>query len=109
VLAAEPKRGEARIYAALVELGQREDARALEHLEAIRPLIRHPRVAATVDRAMAAIREGLSEPARRLVAASLDDAVEWAREVQAASRRAHAYAVEWSWTAYRDRYHLPYP
>ena len=108
VLADAPTRTEARMYAALAELAQREDARALEDLEALRPLIRHPRIAATVDRATEAIREGLSEPARRLVAASLDDAVEWAHDVQRASRRPYAYSFEPSWSIYRDRYYLPF-
>ncbi len=104
VLVEDPGRGEARLYLALVELGQREDARALEDLETLRPLIHHPRIAATVDRAMAAIREGPSESARQLIAASLDDAVEWARDVREASRRAAVYPLEPSWTIYRDRY-----
>jgi Tfp pilus assembly protein PilF len=108
VLAEEPKRGEARLYLALAELGQQEDARALEDLEALRPVIRHPRIQATVDRAMAAIREGLSETARRLVMASLDETVEWAREVREASRASQAYALEPSWTLYRDRYYSPF-
>ena len=109
VLADDPRRGEARLYLALVELGRHEDARALEDLEILRPLIHHPRIAATVDRAMAAIREGLSEPARQLVAASLDDAVEWARDVREASRRAAVYPLEPSWTIYRDRYYPSLP
>jgi hypothetical protein len=55
--------------------------RALEQLEALRPLIRHPRIAAMVDRAIAAIREVFGnvatphrgEPRRR--AGALLDAV----------------------------------
>jgi len=105
VLAEEPGRGAVRLYVALTELGQHEDARALEDLVALRPLIRHPRIAATVDRATAAIREGLSEPTRRLVVASLDDAVEWASEVREANRRPHVYFFERSWPLHRDRYH----
>jgi tetratricopeptide (TPR) repeat protein len=104
VLAEEPTSGEARLYVALAELGQHEDARALEDLEALRPLIRHPRIAAAVERAMAAIRKGLSDPARHLVAASLDDTVEWAREVREASSRWRAYSFE-SWPIYRDFYY----
>jgi tetratricopeptide (TPR) repeat protein len=109
VLGEDPKRGEARLYLAVVELGRHEDARALEDLEILRPLIHHPRIAATADRAMAAIREGLSESARQLVAASLDDAVEWARDVREASRRAAVYALEPSWTIYRDHYYPRLP
>ncbi|HSF02028.1 MAG TPA: tetratricopeptide repeat protein [Solirubrobacterales bacterium] len=102
VLAEDPKRGEARFYVALAELGQHEDAQALEDLEALRPLIGHPRIAAAVDRAMVAIREGLSEPARRLLAAGLDDTLEWAREVRDARR--HAYSFD-PWPIYRGLYH----
>jgi tetratricopeptide (TPR) repeat protein len=109
VLAEDPNRAEARLYLALVELGRHEDAWALEDLETLRPLIHHPRIAATVDRAMAAIREGPSESARRLVAASLDDAVEWARDVREASQRAAVYPLEPSWTIYRDRYYPRLP
>ena len=107
VLADDPRRGEARLYLALVELGRHEDARALDDLEILRPLLHHPRILATVHRAMAALREGLSEQARQLVAASLDDAVEWARDVREASRRAAVYPLEPSWTIYRDRYYPP--
>ena len=109
VLAEDPKRGEARLYLALVELGRHEDARALEDLQTLRPLIHHPRIAATVDRAMTAIRGDLSESARQLVAASLDDAVEWARDVREASQRAPVYPLEPSWTIYRDRYYPRLP
>jgi tetratricopeptide (TPR) repeat protein len=109
VLARDPRRAEARLYLALVELEQHEDARALEQLETLRPLIRHPRIAAAVDRAIAATREGCSETSRRLIAASLDDAVEWARDVREANERASAYALEPYWTIYRDRYYEPLP
>jgi tetratricopeptide (TPR) repeat protein len=109
VLAEEPRRGEARLYLALAELGQEEDTRALEHLQAVRPLIHHPRILATVDRAMAAIRGGLPGPARQLVAASLDDAVEWARDVWEARERAPGYVLEPSWTIYRDLYYPRLP
>jgi cellulose synthase operon protein C len=104
VLAEQPRNGEARLYAALAELGLREDARALEDLEALRPQIRHPRILAAVERAAAAIREGLSDRARRLVAASLDDTVEWARDVREATGRRRAYSVQ-SWSIYRDLYY----
>jgi ribosomal protein S16 len=109
VLARDPRRAEARLYLALVELEQHEDARAIEQLETLRPLIRHPRIAAAVDRAIAATREGCSETSRRLIAASLDDAVEWARDVREANERASAYALEPYWTIYRDRYYEPLP
>jgi hypothetical protein len=109
VLAEESRRGEARLYLALVELGRHEDARAVDELRVLRPLIRHPRIAATVERAIVAIREGLSESSRRLVAASLDDAVEWARDVREASRPATVYPLERSWTSYRDLYYPRLP
>jgi tetratricopeptide (TPR) repeat protein len=102
----DPQRGDARLYLALAELALHDDTQALADLEALRPLVRHPRIAATVERAIGAIREGLSDSARRLTAASLDDAVEWAREVQLASH-AHIYALEPSWTMYRDRFYVP--
>jgi len=102
VLAESPKRVEARIYLALVELERRDDPRALEELTMVRPLIRHPRIAAAVERAIGAIREGTSDTSRELIRASLDDAVEWARELRDARERAAAYAVEPYWTIYRD-------
>jgi Tfp pilus assembly protein PilF len=105
-LSADATRADARLYLALSELGLRDDARALSDLEALRPLVRHPRIAATVARAIAAVREGLSDPARTLAAASLEDAVEWARDVQLASHT-HIYALEPSWSLYRDRLYVP--
>lgn len=56
-----------------------------------------------------AARELVSESSRRLVAASLDDAVEWARDVREASERATVYPVELSWTSYRDLYYPRLP
>jgi tetratricopeptide (TPR) repeat protein len=109
VLVEDPRRGEARLYLALAELAQEEDTRALEHLQALRPLIQHPRILATIDRAMGAIRAGLSGPARQLVAASLDDAVEWARDVREAHERAPVYPLQPSWTIYRDLYYPRLP
>jgi tetratricopeptide (TPR) repeat protein len=109
VLTEEPRRGEARLYLALVELGSHEEARAVEELQVLRPLIHHPRIAATVERAIVAIRGGLSESARGLVAASLDDAVEWARDVREASQHTPVYLLEPSWTLYRDRYYPRLP
>jgi len=49
-----------------------------------------------------ALREGTSDTSRELIRASLDDAVEWARELRDARERAAAYAVEPYWTIYRD-------
>jgi tetratricopeptide (TPR) repeat protein len=109
VLVEDPRRGEARLYLALAELGREEDARALEQLQGLRPLIHHPRILATVDRAIAAIRAGLPGPARQLVAASLDDAVEWARDVREAHQRAAVYSFEPSWPIYRDIYYPRLP
>jgi tetratricopeptide (TPR) repeat protein len=109
VVAEDPRRGEARLYLALAELGQEEDVRALEDLQTLRPLIHHPRIKATVDRAMVAIRGGLSGSARQLVAASLDDAVEWARDVREARQHGPVYPLEPSWTLYRDLYYPRLP
>ena len=109
VIAEDPTRGEARLYLALTALGQHDDARALEELQALRPQIRHPRMAATVDRAMAVIREGPPPSVRGLVAASLDDAVEWARDVREAARRPPVRYLEPSWSVYRDRYYRRVP
>jgi hypothetical protein len=58
---------------------------------------------------MGAIRAGLSGPARQLVAASLDDAVEWARDVREARERAPVYLLQPSWTIYRDLYYPRLP
>jgi hypothetical protein len=77
-----------------LEPEQHHDACALEELEILRPLIRHPRVAATVEHAIVVIREGSSETSRRLIGANLDDAVEWAREVREANERAAAYSLQ---------------
>jgi tetratricopeptide (TPR) repeat protein len=109
VIAEDATRDEARLYLALAALGQHDDTRALAELQALRPQIRHPRIAAAVDRAMTVIREGPPESVRRLVAASLDDAVEWADDVREARRRPPAHVLEPSLSVYRDRYirHLP--
>jgi tetratricopeptide (TPR) repeat protein len=83
VVADDPQRGDARLYLALAELGLHDDPGALADLEALRPLVRHPRIAATVERAIGAIREGLSDSTRLTAAVSM---TRWSGRARFSSR-----------------------
>lgn len=92
VIAQAPKHREARLYLGLAYLQKGENGPAAEQLAALLDLKPHPRVAAQIDRALRVIRSGpLSDQLKSLVAASLEDEVEWEREVREAERERRIY------------------
>ena len=92
VLAQAPKHAEARFYLALAYLGKGQNSAADEQLTALLALEPHPRIAAQIDRALKVIRAGpLSDEVKRFVAASLEDEVQWEREVREAERPRPVY------------------
>ena len=76
---------------------------ALRHLEEAHAAARgiHPRIAAQLDRVLAVLGPGLDVRVRDLIAADLDDAYEWTREVEAARRTARA-PLEPAWSLVWD-------
>jgi tetratricopeptide (TPR) repeat protein len=85
----------AQLYLALAYLRKGEVGPTEEHLTKLKALAPAPRVAAQIDRTLALLREEapLTEPMRAFVAASLEEQVAAAREVQEARRARHYYAV----------------
>ncbi len=70
---------------------------ARTELEAVRARGLHPRIAAQLDRVLAILGPGLDDRVRDLIAADLDDAYEWTREVEAARRSPRA-PLEPTWS-----------
>lgn len=91
-----PAHGGARLYLALAHLRTHEDAKALEHLTALRTLELEPRFGALVDQALALMRAGAPpDPVRTFMVASLDYGADWSRELaetRQALRHAQLYA-----------------
>lgn len=85
-----PRHTEARLYLGLSFLRRGDDSLADEQLTALLDFQPEPRLAAQVRRALQVIRteQPLSEELRDFIAASLEDEVEWAREVEEARRAA---------------------
>jgi tetratricopeptide (TPR) repeat protein len=83
-----PAHSAARLYLALAQLRSRHDGEAVKQLEALRALPIEPRFAAEVDQTVTLLRAGnVTDPIRTYVAASLDYAYDWVREI-AETRRA---------------------
>ena len=102
-----PASAEARLYLGLAHLVRRRDDEARAQLVEVRALGPHPRVAAQIERALALLQPDLSAPLRAFIAASLDDAVEWAWDVVEARRIPRA-PLEPRWQLYWDG-HYAYP
>ncbi|MBI2155042.1 MAG: tetratricopeptide repeat protein [Candidatus Rokubacteria bacterium] len=81
-----PKRREARLYLGLSYLRKGEIGPAEEQLAALAALKPHPRLVAQMDRALRLLRVEYppSEELRAFIAASLEDELEWEREVREA-------------------------
>jgi len=78
----------ARLYLALAQLRKRQDKDAERELEALRTLALEPRFIAEVDQTLALLRAGgITDAVRTYIAASLDYAFDWSREL-AETRRA---------------------
>jgi len=82
-----PGHAMARLYLGLAHLQRGEEGRADEHLTAFRTLQLDPRTAAQVDRTLRLLRDApLTADLRAFVAAGLEDAAEWRRELQETRR-----------------------
>ena len=77
-----PGQPAARLYLALSHLRKREDAKAQAELTELRALFREPRLAAQVDQTLALLGAGgVTDALRTYIAASLDYAFDWSREL----------------------------
>jgi tetratricopeptide (TPR) repeat protein len=101
VVADAPDRADARLFLGLASLMRDDVVRARTELAAVRMQGVHPRIAAQIDRALHALGRDLDEGMRELIAADLDDAYEWTREVEAARRTARA-PLEPTWSVIWD-------
>lgn len=110
VVARDPKHTEARLYLGLSYLQKGEDGSAEEQLNAVLDLKPAPRLAAQIDRALRVIRlDPLSDRMRAFLAASLEDEVEWEREVREARLAQRANAQPARLLLLRPRHSWPYP
>jgi tetratricopeptide (TPR) repeat protein len=101
VVAEAPRRADARLYLGLARLMHGDVAAAREQLVALRGLPIHARIAAQLDRMLPLLVPGLDATVRDLVAADLDDAYQWATELDRARRTARA-PLEPAWTIFWD-------
>ncbi len=83
VVAQAPRHAAARLFLGLASLQRGEDGRADEHLAAFRDLRPDLRTAALVDRVLKLLRvDPLTTELRGFIAASLETALEWQREIR---------------------------
>jgi tetratricopeptide (TPR) repeat protein len=94
---AEADRADARLFLGLAYLMRDDLVRARTELAAVRLRGVHPRIAAQIDRVLHALGRDLDEGMREIIAADLDDAYEWTREVETARRTARA-PLEPTWS-----------
>ena len=108
-VAAAPQSCEARLYLGLGHLRRAEDRAAEAELTALRALKLHERIAAQLDRALQVLRlAGLADEVRVFVAASLEDELEWEREVREARQAPRAF-MQPTWFFFWDaRERYPY-
>lgn len=106
-VAAAPRSCEARLYLGLGHLRRAEDRAAEAELTALRALKLHERITAQLDRALRVLRlAGLADEVRAFVAASLEDELEWEREVREARWAPRAW-MQPTWIFFwdeRERY-----
>ncbi len=105
VVAEAPRRADARLFLGLAHLMGGDVATARADLETLRGLDIHPRVASQLDRVLPFLGPDLDDRVRDLVAADLDDAYDWVREVEAAHRTARAL-LDPTWSGPTDLYYL---
>lgn len=109
VVSQAPAHAEARLYLALSHLRKGEDTLAEEHLTQLAYLEREPRIAVQIDRALQLIRSApVSDELRDFIAASLEDELEWAREVREARLALRACELRYPPPFFRvplDRHH----
>jgi tetratricopeptide (TPR) repeat protein len=98
----------AHLYLALSHLRKRDDAKAIEELTTLRALPLEPRLAAQVDQTLALLRAGgITDAIRTYIAASLDYAFDWTREI-AETRLALRHA-QLAWDPFWSRPYVLYP
>ena len=91
-----------RLYLALSHLAKGEDAKAQEELTALRALSIDPRFAAQVEQTLNLLRAGgITNAIRTYVAASLDYAFDWSREL--AETRLALRTAELAWDPFWSR------
>ena len=104
VVAASPRSREAQLYLGITSLKQGDQTRAEQEFRAFRALGPPPRAAALTERAIALIVSGpLSLEVRDFIAASLEDQLEWEREVREARLTPRAY-LDPTWAFSGDRF-----
>jgi tetratricopeptide (TPR) repeat protein len=102
VAAERPRDPDGQLYLALTHLQRGDDAKAREHLTALRSLVVHPRVATQVGRALEVLAiGGLPRPLRQFLAASLEDELLWEHEARDATRLRGQ--IDPGWGMYGDR------
>ena len=103
-----PSHAAPRLYLALSHLAKGEDVKAQEALTGLRALSLEPRLAAQVDQALSLLRVGGLTPATRTyVAASLDYAFDWSREL--AETRLALRSAELAWDPFWSRPYFVVP
>jgi tetratricopeptide (TPR) repeat protein len=97
-----------RLYLALSHLAKTEDAKAIEALTALRALPLEPRFAAQVDQTLTLLRGGgITNAIRTYVAASLDYAYDWSRELVETRQALRSAELAWDPFWYRPYYVVP--
>ena len=103
-----PDQPAARLYLALSHLRKRDDARTTDELTALRALALEPRFAAQVDQTLALLRAGgTTDPVRTYIAASLDYAFDWTREL--AETRLALRNTQFAWDPFWSRPYVVVP
>jgi tetratricopeptide (TPR) repeat protein len=103
-----PAQPAVHLYLSLSHLRKRDDAKTIEELTALRALALEPRLAAQVDQTLALLRAGgVTDAIRTYVAASLDYAFDWTREV-AETRLALRHA-QLAWDPFWSRPYVLFP
>jgi Flp pilus assembly protein TadD len=97
-----------KLYLALSHLAKGEDTQAQESLTALRALSLEPRFAAQVDQTLTLLRAGgITNAIRTYVAASLDYAFDWSREL--AETRLALRSAELAWDPLWSRPYVVVP
>lgn len=94
-VARQPDAPTPHLYLALVAIRRADDAGAGAHLGRYLQLGAPARLAAQLDRTRAALRGPVTPPMREYMAASLEDAYQWAGEVAGALRAARDAELRW--------------
>jgi hypothetical protein len=106
VVAEVPGRADARLYLGLTRLMLGDVSGARANLIVLRGLSIHPRIVAQLDRGLPLLVLDLDPAIRNLLAAELDDAYEWAMEVERASCTAWP-PVDPTWMMFSDHSYAP--